>query len=88
MLRGKLGLCRAQITYLRELDNPGINNPLARDGFRHLITAMMWVAFYARTAIDFKLYRMLLTVEATFTYVLMEEIPKYSQNGHGSDSHK
>lgn len=87
-LRGKLGLCRAQMAYLRKLDEPGINNPLVRDGFRHLIIAMMWVAFYARTAIDFKLYRMLLTIEATFTYILMEEIPKYSRNGHGSHPHE
>jgi len=87
-LRAKLGFCRNQIAHLRNLDEVKIENVLVREGLRHLIIGMMWVAFYARTAIDYKLYRMLLTVESTFTYLLMEQVPKYRRNGQGSHPHK
>jgi hypothetical protein len=81
-LRGKLGLCRVQIAYLRNVDDLSIDNPQVRDGFRHLITALMWVAFYARDGIDFKLYRMLVMVESSFTYLTLRRIPKYRTNGN------
>jgi hypothetical protein len=81
-LRGKLGLCRVQIAYLRNIDNLSIDNPRVREGFRHLITALMWVAFYARSAVDFRLYRMLVMVESSFTYLALRRIPKYPTNGN------
>ena len=81
-LRGKLGLCRNEIEHLRGLGNLSIENVHVRIGIRHLIIGMMWLAFYARSAMDFKLYRMLLTVESTFTYLLNEQIPSYGKNGH------
>jgi hypothetical protein len=80
-LRTKLGLCRNLIAYIRSLPNPGVDNPLARDGLKSLITAMMWVAFHARGAMTFKLYRKLVIVEALFTHILNHEIPRYSRNG-------
>jgi len=85
-LRSKLGFCRNQIAHLRTLGDLTMQNPVIREGIRHLVIGLMWVAFYARSAIDFKLYRMLLTIESTFTYLLMEQVPKYRRNGHISDS--
>jgi hypothetical protein len=35
-----------------------------------LVMALMWIAFYARTAIDFKTYRRLVMIESSFTYLL------------------
>jgi hypothetical protein len=85
-LRGKLGLCRNQIAHLQSLNDHSITNAEMREGLRHLIIAMMWVAFYARAAIDYKIYRMLLTVESTFTYLLMKQVPKFETNGGGFQS--
>jgi len=53
-LRTKLGLCRNLMAYVRRLPNPGIDNPAARDGVKSLITAMLWVAYYARTSLKYK----------------------------------
>ena len=72
-LRTKIGQCRAQLTYLQNVfddDKLNIENPAVRADFRHLVMALMWIAFYARTAIDFKLFRMLVMIESGFTYLL------------------
>ena len=42
-----------------------------RADFRQLVMALLWVAFYARTAIDFRIFRMLVRIESGFTYVLV-----------------
>jgi len=83
-LRTKLGLCRNLMAYVRRLPNPGIDNPAARDGVKSLITAMLWVAYYARTSLKYKPYRKLVIAEAIFTHILMEEIPNYPRNGSAS----
>ena len=73
-LRTKIGQCRAQLTYLQNVfddDKLNIENPAVRADFRHLVMALMWIAFYARTAIDFKLFRMLVMIESGFTYLLV-----------------
>src|SRR5437667_4900865 len=72
-LRTKIGQCRAQLAYLQNVfdeDKLNIENPAVRGDFRHLVMALMWIAFYARTAIDFKLFRMLVMIESGFTYLL------------------
>ena len=48
-----------------------IENPRVRGEFRHIVIALLWVAFYARTAIDFKIFRMLVRIESGFTYLLV-----------------
>ena len=83
-LRLKLGLCRNLIGYVRGLANPEVENPMARDTVRSLLTAMIWVAYYARASLNYRLYRKLIIAEATFTHILAEQIPKYSSNGSGS----
>jgi hypothetical protein len=70
----KLGQCRAQLAHLQNVydeDKLDIENPAVRADFRHLVMALMWVAFYARAAIDFKTYRRLVMIESSFTYLLV-----------------
>jgi hypothetical protein len=72
-LRIKLGQCRAQLAHLQEVFNENklnIENPTVRADFRHLMMALMWIAFYARAAIDFKTYRRLVMIEFGFTNLL------------------
>jgi hypothetical protein len=73
-LRLKIGQCRNQLAYLQEVFNDGklnIENPRVRADFRHLILALLWVAYYARGAIDFRIFRRLVMIESTFTYLLV-----------------
>jgi hypothetical protein len=75
-LRAKLGQCRTQLAYLQtvfESDKLSIENPSVRADFRHLVIALMWVAFYSRSAIDFRTYRMLIRIESGFTYLLISK---------------
>jgi hypothetical protein len=72
-LRTKIGQCRNQLAYLQEVFNEGkltIENPRVRADFRELVTALLWIAFYARTAIDFKTFRMLVVIDFSFSYLL------------------
>jgi hypothetical protein len=73
-LRAKIGQCRAQLAYLQEVFNDGklnIENPGVRADFRQLVIALLWIAFYARSAIDFRIFRMLVRIESGFTYLLV-----------------
>jgi hypothetical protein len=73
-LRTKIGQCRNQLAYLQEVFNEGklrIENPRVRAEFRQLVMALLWIAFYARSAIDFRIFRMLVRIESGFTYLLV-----------------
>ena len=73
-LRIKIGQIRNQLAQLQEIFDDGklsIENPRVRGEFRHLVIALLWIAFYARTAIDFKIFRMLVRIESGFTYLLV-----------------
>ena len=73
-MRIKIGQIRNQLTELQEIFNDGklsIENPRVRADFRQMVTALLWVAFYARSAIDFKTFRMLVRIESIFTYLLV-----------------
>jgi hypothetical protein len=73
-LRIKIGQIRNQLTELQEIFNDGklsIENTRVRADFRQLVMALLWIAFYARSAIDFKTFRMLVRIESTFTYLLV-----------------
>jgi hypothetical protein len=73
-LRIKIGQCRNQFAYLQEVFNDGklnIENPRVRADFRQLVMALLWIAFYARSAIDFRIFRMLVRIESIFTYLLV-----------------
>ena len=72
-LRIKIGQVRNQLAQLQEIFDDGklsIENPRVRATFRQLVMALLWVAFYARSAIDFKTFRMLVRIESIFTYLL------------------
>ena len=73
-LRTKIGQIRNQLTELQEIFNDAklsIENPRVRADFRQMVMALLWVAFYARSAIDFKTFRMLVRIESIFTYLLV-----------------
>jgi hypothetical protein len=73
-LRIKIGQIRNQLAYLQEFYNAGkltIENGEVRANFRQLVMALLWIAFYARSAIDFKTFRMLVQIESFFTYLLV-----------------
>jgi hypothetical protein len=73
-LRIKIGQIRNQLAALQELFNDGklsIENPEVRIDFRQMVIALLWVTFYARSAIDYKTFRRLVLIEASFTYLLV-----------------
>jgi hypothetical protein len=73
-LRTKIGQCRNQLAYLQEVFNQGklrLENPRVRADFRQLVMALLWIAFHARSAIDFRIFRMLVRIESGFTYLLV-----------------
>jgi len=73
-LRTKIGQCRNQLAYLQEVLNDGklnIENPRVRDDFRQLVMALLWISFYARSAMDFRIFRILVMIESGFTYLLV-----------------
>lgn len=72
-LRIKIGQIRNKLAQLQEIFDDGklsIENPRVRADFRQMVMALLWVAFYARSAIDFKTFRMLVRIESIFTYLL------------------
>lgn len=73
-LRLKIGQIRNQLASLQELFNEGrlnLENPTVRADFRQMVIALLWVAFYARTAIDHRTFRRVVLIEASFTYLLV-----------------
>lgn len=72
-LRLKVAQCRTLIAVLQEAfeqDELRIQNSSVRANVRTLIMTLLWVAFYARHAINFRLFRMLVLIESSFTYLL------------------
>ena len=73
-LRRKIAQCRAvlrEIQKIFEEDKLTIENASVRADFRHLIMTLLWVAFHAREMIDYKLFRRLVMIESSFTYLLV-----------------
>ena len=73
-LRLKLAQSRTLLREIRNLydqDRLMIDDAQARGSFRQLIISLMWVAFYARGSMDFKLFRKLVVVESGFTHLLV-----------------
>ena len=61
---------RLQQTYNDEaLD---IGSKTVMEEFRQLVIALLWVGYYVRQFSDFRLFRMLVNVEASFTYLLLK----------------
>ena len=73
-LRLKINECRtllAQLQIMFDEDKLTIENASARADFRHLLMALLWVAFGARRVIDYKVFRQLVMIESSFTYLLI-----------------
>jgi len=77
-LRFKISQCRGTLSELQSLFNNGqlllSHRPTAAN-FRQLVISLMWVLFYARTSVDFRLFRKLVGIESTLTFLLINEIP-------------
>lgn len=72
----KIGQCRNLLQRLQESfenDSLTIENSTVRADFRTLIISLLWVAFWGRRAIDHKLFRMVVLIEAGFTYLLINQ---------------
>lgn len=73
-LRMKIAQSRSLLAELQTIydnDQLSIENALVRAHFRHLIMALMWIAFRGRHEISFKVFRMLVRIESGFTYLLI-----------------
>ena len=60
---------RLQVAYNDNVLDPGSERVMAE--FRQLVIALLWIAFYIRQHLDFKLFRMIVSIEAGFTYLLV-----------------
>lgn len=73
-LRLKIGECRNLLAELQKLYNEDqltLANGFVKAQFRFLIMALTWVLFEARDVIDHKTCRMLVSMESTFTFLLI-----------------
>ena len=80
----KLGFCRTQLFHLQQLHDQSeltVENPQTREGFQSLLIGLMWLAFYAREVVSYKTYRVLVMIESSFAYVLLNNIPKFTSRG-------
>jgi len=76
----KIGQCRNLLVRLQqafEEDELRIENNSVRTDFRTLVLTLLWVAFRARRVIDYRLFRMVVLVEAGFTYLLVNQRVSY-----------
>lgn len=70
----KISQCRALLGQIKLIYDEGkltIENGLARGYFRQLVMALMWAIHYARRYVDYKLFRKLVVLESSFTYLLI-----------------
>jgi hypothetical protein len=85
-LRLKIGQCRAMLRHLQEVFDEGkltMEDASVCADFRHLIMALLWIAFHAREMITYKLFRKLVVMESSFTYLLMCRLSLRNGPSHG-----
>ena len=73
-LRLKIAQCRNLLAELQNAYNEDeltLENGLVKAQLRILIMTLLWLAFLARKIIDRKLFRMLVVIESSFTYLLI-----------------
>lgn len=71
--RLKLSQSRNILVLLQDSFNEGkldLDNPSVRAEFRVLILNLLWVSFRVRDVMDLKTFRILVQLEATFTFML------------------
>jgi hypothetical protein len=72
-LRLKMGQCSNTLVRLQHAfdeDQLHLSNAAVRMDFRFLSINLLWVAFYARKAIDFRIFRTLVMIHASLTLLL------------------
>lgn len=72
--RVKLSQARNTLERLQDTYNDealDLGNKATAAEFRQLIIALLWAGFYIRHHLDFKMFRMIVSVEAAFTYLLL-----------------
>ncbi len=70
----KLGQARNILERLQQSYNEGLlslDDKVVAAEFRQLVIALLWIAFYRRHQLDFKTFRRVAMVEASFTYLLI-----------------
>lgn len=70
----KISQCRGVLTQLQakyDCDKLTIDDALVCADFRTLVMSLLWVNFFARQFIDFRLFRKLVQIESGFTYLLI-----------------
>ena len=75
----KISQCRGAIAQLQsyyEQDLLGVRHPASLAMFRQLVMSLMWVAFYTRSSIDFRLFRTLVQIESSLTFLMINELSK------------
>ena len=77
-LRLKISQCRGTLSHLQDRYDDGqlsVSSRSTAADFRQLVMSLMWVSFYARRSIDFRLFRRLVLIESTLTVLLINQIP-------------
>jgi hypothetical protein len=72
--RLKLGQARNILERLQEAysgDALDLGNKQAIAEFRQLVITLLWIAFYIRQQLDFRTFRMVVSIEAGLTYLLI-----------------
>jgi hypothetical protein len=72
--RSKLGQARNAVERLQQIYNDeglDIASKTVMEEFRQLVIALLWVGYYVRQFSDFRVFRMLVSIEASFTYLLL-----------------
>jgi len=66
---------------LYENDQLTISNPVVRAEVRYLVMALMWVGFHTRHVLEFKVFRMLVMIQSSFSFLLMTYLAE-SESGN------
>jgi len=73
--RLKLGQARNILERLQQKYNDeelDVSSRTVMEEFRQLVIALLWIGYYVRQFSDFRLFRMLVSIEASFTYLLLK----------------
>ena len=73
-LRLKISQCRGALAELQgkyEADQLTITNAAVCADLRNLVISLLWLSFLARNIIDRRLFRKLVQIESSFTYLLI-----------------
>ena len=75
----KISQCRGAVSQLQEFydeDKLDITHKPTIAVFRHLMISLMWVSFYGKKSIDFKLFRKMVQIESGFTFLLIKQLSR------------